>query len=126
MVLSLSLSHLDPRQISSQHNTKDREQNCNQVNDCARRFKRVRIDLDARLAVTVEPRDNEQHAPRRSRSFPATQSIPEWSCASLELEKLLERNREAADGESKNYRGDAGTNPRQESTFVRQGDRGRG
>src|SRR6266571_3244806 len=111
MVVALSLSHLDPRQISRQHYTEEGEQNCNQVNDRSRRFERVSIDLHARFAVAEESRKNEQHTrDDRDHAQPRSQSRSGRGLA-LELEKLLESDREAANGESENDRGDAGTNP---------------
>src|SRR6266478_5579578 len=111
MVVVLSLSKFDPNQISRQYHAEESQQNRDQVNDCSSRFERVSIDLHARLAVAEESRKNKQHTrDDRNHAQPRSQSR-RGRGLSLEVEKLLERDREAANGESENDRGDAGTNP---------------
>src|SRR5882672_7618643 len=120
MLVVLSLSKLHPHQISRQHYTEKREQYRNQINDGACRFKRVRIDLHARLAITVKAGNNQQHArDDRDHAQPSRQSRRGRRLA-LELKKLLKRDREPPNRKTENDGGNTSANPRQKSAFVRK------
>src|SRR5882757_4156799 len=118
MIVVLSLNKLDPRQISRQHYTEEREQYRNQINDGAGGLERIGIDLHPGLAITVKSRKNKQH-PCDDRDHAQPCGYPgRRRRLSLELKKLLERDREPANRKSENNGGDASSNPCQKSTFV--------
>src|SRR5882757_8294106 len=120
MLVALSLCDLDPCQISRQHNTEESEQHRYKVDNRARGFERVGVDLNASLSVAIEPGNNQQHAGNdRDHAQPRGQSRSGgWFL--FELHEFLEGNREAADSKSEDDSSDAGPNPREKRALIRQ------
>src|SRR5438552_1595034 len=92
MNVELSLSHLDPNQISRQHNTEQSQQNRDHIDESARGLERVGVDLHPCLAVTIESGDNQEHAgDDRNHAQPSGESG--GGCRFLfELQELLKRD----------------------------------